>query len=106
MAGLCRRLRTSGQEVVPASATAPTEAPKERAMSLFAHHSGAAHAAVSSSEFALVRARYVAMPAVLWAAAMAAVLLFTIAQGVADRLAAQEPEAQPCLPVECTPVGA
>jgi len=75
-------------------------------MSLFAHHSGAAHAAVSSAEFPLVHARYVAMPAVLWAAAMAAALLFTLVQGAADRLAAQEPATPPCLPAECTAIGA
>ena len=54
-------------------------------MSLFAHHAGSSLAA-RDVPFDLVHARYVAMPALLWLAAIAVVLLATALQAPPSQL--------------------
>jgi hypothetical protein len=57
-------------------------------MSLFAHHAGPALAA---RDFEFAHARYVAMPALLWLAAICVVVIVTAVQVVPSRLASYAP---------------
>lgn len=73
-------------------------------MSIFAHYPGPARSGVGSQELELVQARYAAMPALVWGAAMVVAVLITVAQTVPSRLATQSPAAsEPC---ECLVYGA
>jgi hypothetical protein len=56
-------------------------------MSVFAHHPRPAKAVVDPHELALVQPRYVALPALLWAAATLAALLVHASQPPADTAA-------------------
>lgn len=63
-------------------------------MSHFAHYPRPPSAQGASQDFELVQARYVAMPALLWAAAMFAALLVTAVQEPPSRVAQPEPLAE------------
>jgi hypothetical protein len=65
----------------------------EPTMSLFAHYAGPAGARAAASEFELVHTRYVAVPALLWSAAILVTLLVTVAQVVPARMAGHAPSA-------------
>ncbi|MBL8326402.1 MAG: hypothetical protein JNJ89_15735 [Rubrivivax sp.] len=73
-------------------------------MSLFAHYAGPRRAGVADQDFELVHARYVAMPALMWGAAMVFALLFTAVQNVPAHVAGQPPAAVGAC--DCTPYGA
>lgn len=73
-------------------------------MSIFAHYPGPARNGVGPRELDLVQARYAAMPALMWGAAMVVAVLITVSQSVPARLATQSPAAsEPC---ECLVYGA
>ena len=56
-------------------------------MNRFVHHASSAAATIGEEEFALVQHRYVAAPALMWAAAMVAVLMLTALQPVREQVA-------------------
>jgi hypothetical protein len=73
-------------------------------MTLFAHFPGRARSGVSRQDFDLVHPRYVLVPALMWTAAMAAVLVITATQVASSNFATQAPlTAEPC---ECYAYGA
>ncbi|MBL8341320.1 MAG: hypothetical protein JNL30_07610 [Rubrivivax sp.] len=60
-------------------------------MTLFAHHAGPRRPGVADRDLELVHARYVAVPALMWGAAVVLALLFTAVQTAPAHLAGQPP---------------
>ena len=66
-------------------------------MSLFAHHAGPA-LATHDVPFQFAHARYVAVPALLWLAAIGVAVILTLVQSVPSQLASQAPESSDAAP--------